>query len=111
MTYPSTPEHDKLRSVAGDTQKLGAFLEWLAADGVVLARHHHHGAGCYEVEDRGIAGVRIHLTCELAEDDLMPDYETIQKRLARYVGIDLEKLEEEKRALLDYQRTLNEQPQ
>lgn len=77
---PATPELDKLVAVTAESQKLGEFLEWLEQDArLVLAR----------VTDR---------------DELVPASEDINMLLARYFGIDLMQVEQERRAILAYLR-------
>lgn len=71
-----TPEHERMKAISADSQKLGEFLEWLGEQGVVLARW-----GTYE--------------------ELHPDQQSIEKRLAAYFKIDLQKIEAEKMALLE----------
>jgi hypothetical protein len=75
------PELDKLQRATEErhTQEIGEFLEWLAADGIVL--------------------------CRVWEDGILPDRETTEKRLARYVGVDLQKAEKERRQMLEDLRT------
>lgn len=84
MNHPidQFPEHVKMEAVHSDAQIIGSFLEWLAERGVVMARWH-------EVEDE-------------MEDEvlLLPDNMTIAARLALYFGIDLNKIEQEKRRML-----------
>jgi hypothetical protein len=75
------PEHVKLRAVKDDSQKLGAFLDWLQEQGIAL----------YHDEPEPLA---VCLTTE--------------KLLAKYFEIDLDKIETEKRAMLEEQRQLNE---
>jgi hypothetical protein len=72
------PQHDALKVIQPLSQACGAFLEWLGEQGYVLCKHYH---GNYA--PAGIS--RDHL-------------------LAEHFEIDLEKLEEEKRAML---RSLN----
>lgn len=76
------PEHDKLRAVSDKSQVIGDFIVWLGFHGVVLARW--------------------------GEYDLEPINRSVDTWLAMYFGIDLKKLEAEKRALLDEVRKLNE---
>lgn len=76
------PEHDKLQAVAEQSQAIGEFLD--------LGRW---------------------TLCELRKwDDASPSFEPvdIQKALAEYFGIDLVKIEDEKRAMLDELRAMNE---
>jgi hypothetical protein len=87
--YSQYPECDKLLAARGKIQTLGEFLEWLGAEGIFLA----------EVDTRpgrwGHGGGHALIS------------ETTEKLLARYFEIDLDKVEAEKRAMLDAQRALN----
>lgn len=77
------PEHDKLAAIQDQTQAIGEFLEWCAdEEGVYLMSTEGGGSRPYAVS-------------------WMP-------LLAKWAGIDRDKLEAEKRALLAYQRALNE---
>jgi hypothetical protein len=69
------PEHDKLNRVKNQTQTIGEFLEWL-------------GEQEYE-----ICGTDKY-------DRYMPTPLTDQQLLAKYVGVDENKLELEKRKML-----------
>jgi hypothetical protein len=64
------PEHATVTAAAGRTQPVGAFLEWLAGQGLVLA--------CYD-----------------RHDELVQHYETIAALLARWVGVDQTAVEKE----------------
>ncbi len=78
--YPETPETDKqIRLVAErHTQDVGAFMEWLEEQGWQLGR--------WDEDGTPILG-------------LAP---SINDLLAQWVGIDLAKVERERRALLVY---------
>lgn len=78
-TYPPTPECDKLKIIQPDSQKIGAFLEWLSDQGLQICR----------LEDMSV------------DDMWIPDYVNIQKRLEKYFEIDMNKVEAEKRAILE----------
>jgi hypothetical protein len=70
------PEHEKFKKIQDETQVVGEFLDWAAdEEGVHLMSTNDGGSRPYRV-------------------DWMP-------LLARWAGIDLEKLEDEKRAMLD----------
>lgn len=82
------PEHDKLRAVQDQSQAIGDFLEFVAE------RYH----------------------CELGRPqgsraEFTPVNLSVTKLLAEYFEIDLHKLEQEKRALLEHQRRLNDERQ
>jgi len=76
---PETPELEKMRGVREESQKIGQFLDWLRGEGM-----------------------------QIVDGDDEPLYLSIEQLLAKYFEIDLEKVEEERRALLAYQRALNE---
>lgn len=109
--YP--PEHDKLREVAEFSQKCGEFLEWLSDDKkLTLAReceweetdvvatcsvlgYDRHGRKSEEIEKALTKNVR----------GLLPAREQRDELLAEFFEIDRWKLEDEKRAILDYVRS------
>lgn len=97
-TLPPTPESDRLIAISDKSQIIGEFIDWLAEDGVILSREHQHSETCYEDGDR---------ICGTNKGQLIFDYEPIQTRLARHFEIDLKKVENEKRALLDAIRGAN----
>ncbi len=75
-----------MRAVRDQSQKLSEFLAWLDERGIHLC----------EVMDRGPR-----------EGEFSPLRLGYENLLARYFEIDLKKIEEERRALLDEQRALN----
>lgn len=76
------PEHDKLKAIQPLSQSIGEFLEWLSSEGMSICRYEESS------EYRGYFPVRS------SRDQL----------LAEHFEIDLNKLEAEKRQLLDEQR-------
>jgi hypothetical protein len=90
------PEHARLHSVVEYSTQIGAFLDWMGEDGVILSREHRHLKSCYDDGNR---------LCGLSSDELAFDHEPIEKRLARYFDIDLNKIEAEKREMLAEIRT------
>lgn len=83
------PELDKLAKIKDKSQSIGAFLDW-------LQNEKHYRLAKWEKDDSIIP-----------EDQLMPVSYDIQQLLAEYFDIDLNKIEEEKRAILEEQRKLN----
>lgn len=78
MADTQWPEHEKLFAVAPQTQAVGEFLEW-------LAENYH---------------------CELGRPEgrnaeFRPVPRTLDELLAEWTGVDLVRLEQEKRAMLD----------
>lgn len=82
-TKPETPELNKLIQVSGDSQEIGQFLEWLNEIGYRLCLYDHD------------------------EEAYLPTFESINGLLSRYFGVDLDKVETERRAVLEYARALN----
>jgi hypothetical protein len=82
------PEHERLHKIADKSQEIGTFLNWLDEQGIYLSREHRHTDACWSNE------------CRLRDGQLTRYYEPIQKLLARFYGIDLDKLEREKREIL-----------
>ncbi len=85
------PEHDKLRPVSEKSQAIGEFLAWLEEGGlgeetgsVELARHLRYYVGPTEHRESVLTPL------------MMPKTDL----LARYFEIDLEKIEDEKLAML-----------
>lgn len=73
------PEHQKLKAVKDKSQAIGEFLDWLSEQGIYL--------------------------CKLQQEEYMPHYYRINGLLAEYFGIDENKLEAEKRTMLEECRT------
>jgi hypothetical protein len=89
------PECEKLTSVSQFSQKIGEFLDWIAqTHGVVFSKYHTHSdEGCYDEEGNRTCGVRT--------DDLDRFFFDKEKLLAEFFEVDLEKVENERRALLE----------
>lgn len=89
-TAPTTrqyAEHERLALIKDKSQAIGEFLEWLRNEQVRFARHHEHDESC----DFGCSD-----WLESHEYAYMP----VENLLAKYFGIDLNKLEQEKRQML-----------
>jgi hypothetical protein len=78
-----TPMLDRMRAVKADSQKIGSFIDWLNERGTPI---------CEKVHDDRFG------------DEMVPVSDSIEKLLARYFEIDLVKVEDERRALLDEMR-------
>ena len=77
-----TPECDKLLEVHEESRVIGEFLDWANSRGIYLANFY---------EERG----------------LVVDRRSHDQILADYYNIDLDKIEEERRYLLEMQREIN----
>ena len=94
MTQPACPECEKLHAIHEQSQKCGEFIEWLQqTKGIWFAKPHEHTDECY---DKGFA------MCGLRKDELSVVALDTQKTLAEFFEIDMKKVEEERRALLEY---------
>jgi len=79
------PEHDKMHLIKDKSQAIGEFLEWLeGSKGIVLAEYP-----------------------EKNPDNLFPVYAPSEKLLAEFFDIDLQKIGEEKDAMLEEMRAMN----
>ena len=79
------PEHDRLAAVSGETQVVGEFLTWLAAQGYVIARW----------------------TPVRRDERLMPISESIETLLAEWKDIDRHEIDREKRAMIEKLAAMN----
>lgn len=96
-----TPELERLYAVKEKSQVIGEFLEWLQhgrEQRVLLAAWHEHTDGCYAESDVDRVG---HTTCETNENFPVVLHVSINRLLAEYFKIDLDKVEREKLALLE----------
>jgi hypothetical protein len=75
------PEHDKLSAVKDKSQTIGEFLEWLD--------YEKNYSVCSLTEGRNGGG------------EYSPIFTSTEKLLAEFFNIDLNKLEKEKRKMLD----------
>lgn len=93
----STSELEKLHDVAPRSQAIGEFLDWVRSEKgwqlATLATPHVHEPDC-----KGTSGF---YECGFIRDEFMLARYDIQRLLAEFFGIDLEKVETEKRELLD----------
>ena len=78
------PEHEKLKAIKDRSQAIGEFIEWLGDNDMAVCE---------------FSGGNV--------DRWWPTGQPINKLLARYFEIDLDRLEDEKLAMLDAQRALN----
>ena len=108
-TENAYPECEKMRAVSEVSNQIGWFLDWLEANGIMLARRSNEfecwcfgvldedGDECERCDGTGTvtSGSRTHL---------VGYHEGFEHLLARYFEIDLDKVEAERRAMLDAMR-------
>jgi hypothetical protein len=133
MKEPKCPECDKLRIVCDKSQAIGEFMDWLHEQGYTIAERHEHCANCFtcsynkqefraeyqgKTRERFFSGEMVPVCtpeelkagrfaepqCGIAEHGLFPVFLPIEQTLAKFFEIDLVKVEEERRRLLDYIR-------
>lgn len=78
---PATPELDKMREVQAESQAIGEFLDFLSNNGIFLAKHMPREGWSY--------------------DPLVALPTSNEEILAHHFEIDLKKVEQERRALLN----------
>jgi hypothetical protein len=95
------PEHTKLSSIKDKSQACGEFIDWLESKGIFLAEKHSHVQGCYAEDDHDREESP---GCGFREGELLLSHKGIFQLLSGYFGIDLQKLDDEKRAMLEQLR-------
>lgn len=81
------PELTKLRAVKDESQKLGEFLEWLKEHGFTICETYNNSDS-------------------LRDGEYFPMRKSTTDLLALYFEIDMEKVETEKRSMIDEHREL-----
>ena len=96
MADKEYPEHEKLLKVKDRSQSIGEFLYWFRSDGRVLGVIHHHTKNCWEGH-----GLNRSLECGYNDGDISVLNIPIEKLLAEYFGISPNRIESEKREMLE----------
>ena len=105
MSKGEYPELEKVEQLMERSQPAGEFLDWLVNERkIVLAQYHKHTEDCYT---DALYGNKRKIFC-CSEDLLMPCHIGIEKLLAEYFHIDLEKVEQERHQLLEDMRKMGE---
>lgn len=95
---PKCPECEKLSAVSEKSQVLGCLLDWMQSQGIVLARWEKPSVPTYEFSQ----GVEFEIEDVLVQAHEFRGDSGINKLLAQYFEIDLDKVEAERRAILEY---------
>ena len=82
VEMPETPELDKQREVVKEAHRIGEFLDWMSSRGIWLARYER-----FE---------------EYRDEHLVPMVVDHEQLLADFYGIDRNKIEAERRAILKF---------
>lgn len=81
------PEHEKLHEIKDQSQSIGEFFDWLRSKGLLICKYR---------EQVGI----VFGPGEFEEAGYFPENTAIQILLSEFFGINRQKLEEEKQAML-----------
>ncbi len=93
------PEHEKLHAIKEKSQACGDFLEWLLGPRRYhIGEYHVHTDACW---DEGESQTERRRTCGTPTGVLYPTSINVRKLLAEFFEISEEKIETEKRAILD----------
>jgi hypothetical protein len=106
-TYPATPELDKMKAVKDKSQAVGDFIDWLRSEKKVqFGAPHVHGPTCkgWDAERERYKPHGFDDRCECATGEFIPFNFTPERLLAEFFEIDLTKVENERRAILDHIR-------
>ena len=97
------PEHEKLQKVVDKSQAIGEFIDWLRGEKkIVFCKYVQE-----PVPDDDENGYYNEDLDDVVKDMLLPTSLPIEETLAEYFGIDLNKLEAEKRQMIDECRKAN----
>jgi hypothetical protein len=89
------PEHDKLLAIKDETQAAGDFIEWLGSQGVFLAKNYMFDEHLQRTDD----------AAQCFTERILAYSRSLTELLADWQGIDLAKIEAEKRQMLASLRT------
>jgi len=91
-------EVEKIREVKEQSQAIGNFIEeFLRGKGIFLAKYHKHTKECYVFGKKKFKIPQ----CGINSEQPISMHYNIEKLLAEYFKIDLNKAEEEKRKILE----------
>ena len=97
------PEHEKLSAIKDESQAIGEFLDWLkggyeGSPGYEICEHHDGDYSEGALIADALSGREVDR--EFDPSGWRPVGATIPQLLARYFGIDQDKIEAEKRQML-----------
>lgn len=109
------PEHEKLTAVKDRSQAIGEFIDWYQSEGGGVLAHWLKAETCGNCYgEPGVVEECDHCegdgTVELEYPRLMNDQRPIEKLLADFFRIDLDKIAEEKDAMYQEIRSRQAQP-
>lgn len=93
-------ELDKMAQAKPRSQAIGEFLEWLREKGIVLAEYHKHS--------KDECGSVRWPECGICSEQPVAHHYNTETLLAEFFEIDLNRVEDEKRAILEELRAEHE---
>lgn len=115
MDYPKTPELNKLKLIKDKSQTVGNFIEWLYSNGLEICSMHKHDEECYRSHNckrdlckrnsKAKCTADSVLDCGLLDEQWIVRHKSIESLLGAFFNIDINKVENEKQAILEYIRT------
>lgn len=105
--YPKTPELDKMKAVKEKSQACGELLEWLEQEhGLYIGKPHVHSPACPGWDsERERYNPDFQNQCPIRESQFeRHELGSREQLLAKFYGIDLKKVDDERQAILDYIR-------
>lgn len=109
IKYPPTPELEKLKAVHEKSQAIGEFVDlFMRGNGFTFGKPHVHDESCPGWDhERGKYNPGLGDGCSFHSGDMIHCNTPLEKLLAEFFNIDMDKVEEERRAILDYMRRKN----
>ena len=104
MKEPATPEHEKLKEIKDQSQAIGQFIDWMSE---TYGAHFYHMQTFTELSTDMYGKPRLHPDGSQKThkvDRLVGVGKSTELLLAEFFSIDLDKIEDEKRAMLAYCR-------
>ena len=107
IDYPKTPELDKILEHKEVSQAIGSFLDWLEYEAEFGPKKGEGRKAAIRATKLNDSPVKL---CIFDDDtgEWEPVRLRIEEMLARYFGIDLNEVEKERFAVLEYVREQNE---
>jgi hypothetical protein len=104
--YPDTPELDRMSGCTDESQIIGSFIDWLATEARFGPQSGEGRKEAIRAQKLNASPVKLCLFDEKM-DEWRPVGLRIEEILARYYDIDLNKVEDERRAILEHIREKN----
>lgn len=105
MKEPKTPELNKLTAISEKSNAIGDFVSvFLREKGVVLGQVHKHSEKCsgwLESQTKRRPEKWLDENCGVRDGEIIPFHYNMEKLLAEFYDIDLNRVEDERRAVLE----------